>query len=120
MEVIVMKKSIALICALVLLAGCLTACGNSENGGSNAGADSIIGTWEYVDGGFTYEFKADGTGVYGFGNLGGMNFTYATQDGILSIQYEGNAEPTDLEYILDGDTLNIKDSFGSDTIYKRK
>ena len=111
-----MKKSIALICALVLLAGCLAACGNSEN----AGADSVIGTWEYENGGFTYDFKADGTGVYSFGDLGGMNFTYATADGILSIQYEGNTEPTDLEYILDGDTLNIKDSFGSDTIYKRK
>ena len=28
--------------------------------------------------------------------------------------------PTELAYTIDGDTLNVKDSLGNDTIYKRK
>ena len=50
-----------------------------------------------------------------------MEFTYtATEDGKLSITYNGNTSAFETTYTIDGNTLNIKDSFGSDTIYKRK
>ena len=79
----------------------------------------IVGTWEYEYGSFIYTFKADGTGTY---DIAGdtMNFTYETNDNVLSITFEGDTGSSELEYEIDGDKLNVKDSFGSDTIYYRK
>ena len=80
--------------------------------------EKIIGNWEYEEGGFVYTFNANGTGIYdAFGQI--MNFTYTADGAVLSITYEGSPA-VELEYELDGDTLNIKDSFGNDTIYNRK
>lgn len=105
-----MKKfflTITLLCVSVLL---LTACGKK----------GIVGTWEYNTGGYTYTFNEDGTGNYAYGESK-MEFTYtATEDGKLSILYTGNTDAFETTYTIDGNTLNIKDSFGSDTIYKRK
>ena len=105
-----MKKSllsIVLVCAFLLL---LTACGKK----------GIVGTWEYNTGGYTYTFNEDGTGNYAYGETK-MEFTYtASEDGKLSILYSGNTAAFETTYTIDGNTLNIKDSFGSDTIYKRK
>ncbi len=95
----------------ISLLGCLAACGNNN--------DTVIGTWEYEYGGFTYIFKDDRTGSYDFAGTS-MEFTYTVEEGKLSFLYTGNAEPLVLDYELDGDTLNVIDSFGSDTIYKRK
>ena len=49
-----------------------------------------------------------------------MKFTYTAENSVLSITYEDSTAPLQLEYVLSGDTLNIKDSAGSDTIYHRK
>ena len=88
----------------------------TEAAASNAG---IVGTWEYEYGGFTYTFKDDGTGTYDiFGDE--MNFTYTITDTEVSIQFEGEDASSHLEYTLNGDVLNIKDSAGNDTIYNRK
>lgn len=84
-----------------------------------ASTDSdIVGSWEYEGGSFTYTFNDNGTGTYDIsGNV--MNFTYSADGTKLTITYEGSAA-MELSYELNGDTLNVKDSTGSDTIYKRK
>ena len=91
----------------------------TEAAKADASDSDIVGSWEYEGGGFTYTFNDDGTGVY---DLVGsqMKFTYTAENGVLAITYEGADAPIELEYELSGDTLNVKDSMGSDTIYKRK
>ena len=87
---------------------------------TKADENSIIGSWEYTGGTYIYTFNEDGTGTYDVGSDNPMKFTYELSETELSILYDGNTAPTVLEYVLDGDTLNVKDSFGEDTIYKRK
>ena len=110
-----MKKILALVLVMVLSIGFLAACGEKED---DSGSASIVGTWEYENGGYTYEFKEDGTGTYDVGTV--MEFTYTAEDGVLSILYTNNTSPTVLDYTITGKKLNIKDSFGSDTIYNKK
>ncbi len=82
----------------------------------------LVGSWDYAElSGMVYTFNADGSGSYDmFGEV--MNFTYEADGAVLKITYtdEGVDEPMELEYKIDGDTLNVKDSFGNDTLYKRK
>ena len=135
-----LTKLLAVICALIMILS-LAACGepevdkngettpasqeevqNSEEGGEDVKAadnSAIVGSWEYADGGFTYTFNEDGSGTYDTGSTV-MKFTYEVTDKELSILYEGNTEPTVLEYSIDGSKLNVKDSFGDDTIYNKK
>ena len=84
--------------------------------------NGLVGSWDYAElSGMVYTFNADGTGTYDiFGEV--MNFTYEADGSTLKITYtyEGVDAPTELEYKIDGDTLNLKDSFGNDTLYKRK
>lgn len=136
----ILLKTFALLCAAVMILS-LAACGdNSKNETAETTAEtvavteaaaateaakadasdkSIVGIWEYEYGGFTYTFNDDGTGTYDiFGDV--MNFTYTITDTEVSIRFDGDAAASHLEYTLDGDVLNIKDSAGNDTIYNRK
>ena len=82
-------------------------------------ADTIIGTWKYESADYAYTFNEDGTGKYeAMGTT--MEFTYTTEGNKLSITYTGNTSPFETEYSIDGNKLNVKDSFGQDTIYKRQ
>ena len=83
-----------------------------ESGAKNQ--KTIIGDWEYKNGGYTYHFNEDGTGTY----MGTMKFTYTENNGTVKITYDGM--DNSLEGTWEDDVLNIKDSFGSDTIYNRK
>ena len=104
----------------VMMLFAFTACKNStDEPATDSEKATIVGSWEYTGGTYVYTFNEDGTGTYDTGSAV-MNFTYEATDTELSISYEGNTSPTVLEYVLDGDTLNVKDSFGSDTVYKRK
>ena len=109
-----MKKLLkSIFLGLVLCAGIfvLAACGGNSN--------SIVGSWKYDGADYTYAFNEDGTGSYDvYGNV--MEFTYTTEGNKLSILYTGNTTPFETEYSIDGKTLNIKDSFGSDTLYTRQ
>ena len=49
-----------------------------------------------------------------------MKCTYETDGDKISIMYEGNTVPFETTYSIDGDTLNVKDSFGEDTLYKKQ
>ena len=106
-----MNKKIASVIAiiaviamsLIILTGC-----ESKN------KKSIVGDWEYKNGGYTYHFNEDGTGTY----MGTMKFTYTENNGNVTITYDGM--DNSLTGTWEGDVLNVKDSLGSDTIYNRK
>ena len=100
--VCVVAIAAVMIIALVILTGC----------GSSKG--TIVGDWVYENGGYTYHFNEDGTGTY----MDTMKLTYTEDNGKVKITFEGM--DNSLEGTWEGDTLNVKDSFGSDTIYKRK
>ena len=109
-----MKKVLAIMLSVALVCLLFASCGGSSNGGSET-ANTIVGTWEYESGGYTYVFNEDGTG-----NYNGAEFTYTTDGSKLAITYSGSTAPFETEYSIDGDKLNIKDSAGSDTIYVKK
>ena len=104
-----MNKKIASVSALVTILVVsliiLTGCGAKK---------TIVGDWEYEKGGYVYHFNEDGTGTY----MGTMKFTYTEDNGTVKITYEGM--DNSLEGTWKDDILNVKDSFGSDTIYNRK
>lgn len=98
---------IAIAAILMLSLVILTGCG--------AAAKTIVGDWEYSKGSsFVYHFNEDGTGTY----MGTMKLTYTENNGAITITYTDTGST--LQGTWEGDTLNVKDSFGSDTIYKRK
>ena len=100
-------KNILAVVVLFAAATILVGCGAKKG---------LVGTWQYKDSStFAYTFNEDGTGDYS-----GMKFTYKTEGSKLSIQYENSTEPFETTYEIKGNELNIKDSFGEDTIYVRK
>ena len=129
-----MKQLSALLLVVVLMFA-LSACGTKapsadqqgspDGGSSQSTSDSndpaalLVGEWTYELGGYTYDFKNDGSGTYKAGETV-MNFTYEADGSVLELTYEGVGTPTELEYSIDGKNLNVKDSFGSDTIYEKK
>lgn len=102
---------------------------NNNNGGGDGGnrtsssepKDLIVGKWKYYDEDFgsmdfIYTFNADGTGQYDVaGSV--MKFTYKINGSKISIVYDTGPFETDFE--IKDNTLNLKDSFGEDTLYKR-
>jgi len=87
-------------------------------------SNSIIGKWAYYDGknvkdDVYYEFGKDNKGTYSF-YKSSMNFTYEDKGNKVSIKYDGNTSASEFEYSIKGGVLTIKDSFGSDVLYKRK
>ena len=80
----------------------------------------IVGDWKtsLADYDYIYTFNSDGTGNY---NAAGtdMKFTYKLSGDKISILYDGDTVSFDTTYSVDGDTLNVVDSFGEDTLYER-
>lgn len=111
-------KVVAIAIMFVSVMFALTGC-NKKNESKEKNANTIVGTWEYTGGGYTYHFNEDGTGDYSYYSSK-MEFTYKTDGNKLSITYKGSTAAMETEYSIDGDTLNVKDSFGKDTLYKRK
>lgn len=106
-----MRKNIVFTLMIFVLTIILVGCGK----------EGLVGSWqsEAYSGAYVYTFNADGTGIY---NASGnkMEFTYTTDGEKISILYPGNTVPFESTYKIDGNSLNIVDSFGKDTIYKRK
>ena len=98
--------------AFVLLLGVFAFAGCDKE--SN---NTIVGKWAL--GSYVYTFNADNTCSY---DVGGtlMKCTYKTDGDKLSITYDGNTASFDTTYSIDGNKLNVIDSFGNDTIYTRK
>lgn len=129
------NKKILRISAIAIAAASLfafAACNNNDNDSEQSRqtsvaseppkesepADPLVGKWqaetlpEYV-----YTFNADGSGQYDMaGTILEMN--YSTENGKITMNYttEGYSSVT-LDYVFEGDRLNIKDSFGKDTFY---
>lgn len=105
-------KSKMLLFSVLLLVGvvALTGCKNEKK-------DPIVGKWALDS--YVYTFNSDGTCSYdAAGTL--MKCTYKTDGNKLSILYDGSTASFDTTYSIKGNKLNVKDSFGSDTIYTKK
>lgn len=105
-----MKKYIVLLLLVSVLF--ITGCGAKKEG--------IVGKWktDFASSTYTYTFNEDGTCSYEYGSTK-MECTYKTKGEKLSILYKGNTASFDTTYSIKDDELNVKDSFGKDTIYKR-
>ena len=111
-----MKKStisiIAVALCVLLTAFSLCACGNNNKA-------SLVGTWDYEGGRYIYTFNEDGTGVYDAAGTE-LEFTYKDNGNSIEMTYDNTTEPSVYEYRIEGDTLIIKDSLGSDVKYNKK
>ena len=107
-----MKKYVkVLLIVLVSFIGLvsLTGCGKSDK-------NPIVGKWQSKEySSYVYTFNEDGTGDYS-----GTKFTYTAKDGKISIKYENSSAAFESTYEIKDKQLNIKDSFGKDTIYIKK
>ena len=91
----------------------------ASNPVSDDPASLIVGEWVYEAGGYTYDFRADGSGIYKLGESV-MEFTYTTNGNTLVLKYEGISAENTFDYTLEGNSLNIEDSFGTITVYNKK
>ena len=107
-------KVLAIVAILVSALFALTGCGEKSKS-----TNSIVGSWKAEQGEYIYTFNEDGTGNYSVYSTT-MEFTYKTENDKISITYNGSTAPFETEYSINGDTLNIKDSFGKDTFYKKQ
>lgn len=124
-----MKKAIKLLAVISAMATLCSFAGcnrNNENSGnesqvssvSEQSLDPLAGQWQSEElSDYIYTFNGDGTGKY---DMAGkvLELNYATEDGKITLTFlEEGYTPVTLDYELDGDRLNIKDSFGKDTFY---
>ena len=126
-----MKKAVKIlsIAAVLAMIFTLAACHKNDSDSEESSAASVVseqpvnplaGKWQAKDlPDYIYTFNADGTGQYDMaGNI--LELTYTVQDGKITMTFLTQGyQPVTLAYVLDGDRLNIKDSFGSDTFYNR-
>ncbi len=126
-----MKKMLVTVLSAAIVIGSvfsLTACGGKETAATETPAASdakqetaIVGEWKNDSLGsyeYIYTFSEDGTGQYdAAGTI--MPFTYEIDGDKISILYEGNTDPFETTFSIDGDTLNVLDSLGKDTLYKK-
>lgn len=89
----------------------------AEQGGGATVDPALIGSWECA--GYTYTFREDGTGSYAAGGAE-MTFTYEAGGWDLSILFTGNTAPMVTTYRIEGSSLIVKDSFGSEVTYTAK
>ena len=87
--------------------------------GNNSSNPAIVGKWKYdhpsLGDSFVYTFNSDGTGNY----TASGDFTYEINGNNIAITYNASGATFETEFEINGDTLNVKDSAGNDTIYKK-
>jgi len=105
-----MKKFLSLLVIATICIG-VTGCNNTKK-------NPIVGKWAYSSS-FVYTFNEDKTCEY---NVSGtiMKCTYEIEDNKLSILYNGDTIPFDTTYSIKDDKLTIKDSMGTDVVYKKQ
>ncbi len=109
-----MKNYLKIFSIVLIACIALTGCGKKEK------KDPIVGKWVYeTTDSIYYIFKEDGTGSYTFAGAS-KKFTYTIDGDKLSILYDGDTNSFDTTFEIKDNKLNVKDSFGSDTIYKKK
>lgn len=119
-----MKKismKLALLLCLVMVATLLTACG-----GEDEKADAITGTWKQtdeIDGDWTFTFSK-GSKVKFVGNTTGFESegTYVLDEANkkLKINLEGWSAEKNFDYTLEGDVLDLKETYTSYHLIKQK
>lgn len=103
-------QSFLIVAVLLVTFVSLTGCGESKKKG-------IVGKW--AQGKYVYTFNEDKTCQYdASGTI--MKCTYETEGDKISILYEGNTLPFETTFSIEGNTLNVKDSLGNDTLYERQ
>ncbi|MBQ7491627.1 MAG: hypothetical protein IJT76_03380 [Clostridia bacterium] len=109
-------KALAVILILAIACSLFAACDTSKQEKA-----AIVGSWAFdaTNSAFVYTFNSDGTGNYDAAGMV-MSFTYTVREGKLSILYDGNTETFETEYRISNQTLIMKDSFGSDVVYRKK
>lgn len=112
-----MKKTTALIAAILIICSLFAACSSSEN-------TSIIGTWTLTEDGATieYTFNEDGTGnISAMAGMFKIDFAYKITDGNLTFQELGDevmgSEPYGCTVSSDKLTLTLK---GETIVLERK
>lgn len=119
------------IVAIVAIVAVVVAVINNNKGGQPSGTDSsqvetsnngnsaIVGKWKYdhpsLGDSFVYTFNSDGTGNY----TASGDFTYKIDGNNIAITYNASGATFETEFEINGDTLNVKDSAGNDTFYKK-
>ncbi len=88
-----------------------------------ARSKEIVGSFRYIDPDIpelvcTYTFNADGTGTY---DIAGevQKLTYAIYGNELSIMFEGQDIPMNVEFTVDAEALTIVDGTGENMVYYR-
>ena len=79
--------------------------------------DPIVGKWAH--GSFIYTFNSNGTCNYDAAGTN-MECTYKIEKDKLTIQYKGTDAPFETKFKIEGNTLHVLDSFGTDTTYEKK
>ena len=111
-----MKKFFSFLLLLVATLA-LVGCGDKEKKEEKI-KDPLIGQWAY-DSRYIYTFNEDRTCSYdALGTV--MKCTYTVEGDKLSILYEGNTDPFETTFKIEGKTLTIKDSFDNDVEYTKK
>ena len=119
-RIIKLLAIVAAIASLCALAGCSNSSGAGESS-TAAQSGQLVGQWQSEKkSDYVYTFHADGTGQYDMaGNV--LAMTYTIEDGKITLNFtQDGYAPVTLSYELEGDRLNIKDSYGKDTFYERK
>lgn len=111
---------LALLLCLVMVVTLLTACGEEEK------ADAITGTWKQtdeIDGDWTWTFSK-GSKAKLVGNTTGFESegTYVLDETNkkLKVNLEGWSAEKEFDYTLDGDVLDIKETYTSFHLIKQK
>lgn len=122
-----MKRILRPLAIVIVMALCFvfTACHNNDDDNEESSvvsvvSDSLTGQWQSErKPDYIYTFNGDGTGQY---KMAGIDYdmTYSIENGQITIalQAEGYL-PLTLDYFLEEDRLNIRDSYGKDTFYIR-
>lgn len=100
-----------------MMTGCNNNDDNEESSVVSSESDLLTGQWQSerkTD--YVYTFNGDGTGQY---KMAGIDYdmTYSVENGQITIalQAEGYL-PITFDYFLEGDRLNIRDSYGKDNL----
>ena len=105
-----MKKYLFVVILLVSVLF-ISGCKNEKK------SESIVGKW--ANGSYVYTFNEDKSCSYdAAGTI--MKCTYETDGDKISILYKDSTVPFETTYSIEGNTLHVKDSFGSDVKYGKK
>ena len=121
-----MKKvtmKLALLLCLVMVTTLLTACGGGED---DSKKDAVTGTWKQtdeMDGDWTWTFSK-GSKAKLVGNTTGFEsegtYTLDEANKKLKVNLEGWSSEKEYDYTLDGDVLDLKETYSSFHLIKQK